>query len=261
MNGYSRGEIDRLGSRLRKVTRPSAEDVSLYVEWSRGHVAALSEVDLELDTRIKRVQRTGTFARSSRIKQISSVAAKLRRLQTKLSGLEDIAGYRVVVPSPDDVDRLLVECVTLHISRFRDYRVQPNNGYRALHIIVRAVDGKPVELQLRTRVQQAWADLTERFASEVDLELKYGGGPVQSRRLLDQFSVWGGHVDMSRRRFSVAQAYASAEEAMREIRVDTLAAPVTIEVPPGRRGDLLIEEVARFVNLCDGLYPSRGNEG
>ena len=99
MRDYSRAEIDRLGSRLRKMARPEGEDISLYVGWSRSFGAALGEVESELDSRAGRIEQSGGFLRSSRIKQIGSVAAKLRRMRTKLSGLEDIAGCRVVVPT------------------------------------------------------------------------------------------------------------------------------------------------------------------
>ena len=260
MRDYSRAEIDRLGSRLRKMARPEGEDISLYVDWSRSFGAALEEVESELDSRAGRIEQSGCFFRSSRIKQIGSVAAKLRRMRTKLSGLEDIAGCRVVVPTPDDVNQMLVECVTLRVSRVRDYRAQSHNGYRALHLIVRADDGKPVEVQLRTRAQHAWANLTERFASILDPDLKYGGGSAQERSLLDQFSFWGHHVDLSQHRFSVARLYADADKEMQRVKAATVAAPDAIELPRDRRGDELMMEVERFVKLCKSLYPSGGME-
>ena len=260
MRDYSRAEIDRLGWRLRKMARSEGEDISLYVDWSRSFGAALEEVESELDSRAGRIEQSGGFLRSSRIKQIGSVVAKLRRMRTKLSGLEDIAGCRVVVPTPDDVDQLLVECVTLCVSRVRDYRAQSHNGYRALHLIVRADNGKPVEIQLRTHAQHAWANLTERFASILDPDLKYGGGSAQERSLLDQFSFWGHHVDLSQHRFSVARLYADADKAMQRVKADTVAAPDAIELPRDRRGDELMMEVERFVKLCKSLYPSRGME-
>ena len=260
MRDYSRAEIDRLGSRLRKMARPEGEDISLYVDWSRSFGAALEEIESELDSRAGRIEQSGGFLRSSRIKQIGSVAAKLRRMRTKLSGLEDIAGCRVVVPTPNDVDQLLVECVTLCVSRVRDYRVLPHNGYRALHLIVRADDGKPIELPLRTRAQHAWANLTERFASILDPDLKYGGGSAQERSLLDQFSFLGtprrsiatsflGRPIVRRRR----QGDAKGEGGYgRGTRRDRAAARST--------GDELMMEVERFVKLCKSLYPSGGME-
>ena len=148
-------------------------------------------------------------------------------------------------------------------SRFscvRDYRVQSHNGYRALHLIVRADDGKPVELQLPTRAQHAWANLTERFPSILDPDLNYDDGSAQERSLLDQFSFWGHHVDLSQHRFSVARLYAGADKEMQRVKADTVAAPDAIELPRHRRGDELMMEVERFVQLCKSLYPSGGME-
>jgi len=36
--------------------------------------------------------------------------------------------------------------------------------------------GKPIEIQVRTALQQEWAELSERLSDVVDREIKYGGG-------------------------------------------------------------------------------------
>ena len=51
MRDYSRAEIDRLGSRLRKMARSEGEDISLYVGLEPKFGAALEEVESELDSR------------------------------------------------------------------------------------------------------------------------------------------------------------------------------------------------------------------
>jgi len=203
--------------------------------------------------RVGRVEQNDGFVRSSCIKQIGSAAAKLRRMFTKLSGVEDIAGCRVIVPSPDDIDRLLVECMTLRVSRVRDYYRVRSHGYRAMHLVVRAADERPVELQLSTLVQHAWANLVESFASIVDSELKYGGGPAQERCLLDQFSTWGRHVDLSLHRLAIDKVHTEADKAMQRVKADTLAVPVEIGLPRGQPAERLMEEVARFTRLCESL--------
>ena len=58
MRDYSRAEIDRLGSRLRKMARSEGKDISLYVDWSRSFGAALEEVESELDSRAGTVKLT-----------------------------------------------------------------------------------------------------------------------------------------------------------------------------------------------------------
>lgn len=70
-----------------------------------------------------------------------------------------------------------------------DRRERPSHGYRAIHVIVRML-GCDVELQIRTKLQDLWAQLSERIADEVsDPMVKYGGGPDQVRKLLFAVSV------------------------------------------------------------------------
>ena len=168
----------------------------MYVVWSTGYSGAMHEVQAKVAECSRGAGLDDPIA--ARIKQIDSVVAKLRRMPTKLSGLEDIAGCRIAVPTTGDVDRLLAQCVTLDVSRVRDYRESPNNSYRAVHLTVRAGDRKPVELQLRTHLQDLWANLAERCAALIDLQLKYGGGPSDLRDLLKLTSVYAATLDGER---------------------------------------------------------------
>ena len=61
-----------------------------------------------------------------------------------------------------------------------DRRERPSHGYRAVHLIVRS-HGKLVEIQVRTWLQDLWAQLSEKLADEFDPAIKYGGGPEQHR--------------------------------------------------------------------------------
>ncbi len=64
-----------------------------------------------------------------------------------------------------------------------DRRTNPSHGYRAVHIIV-ATHGVSVEIQVRTALQDLWAQLSERLADVVDSSIKYGGGTLEDRRWL-----------------------------------------------------------------------------
>ena len=152
----------------------------MYIAWSTGYARTMQEVQAAIFERAVDAGVEGTI--SSQVKQIDSVAAKLRRLPTmRLSVLEDIAGCRIVVATTMDADRLARACSALKISRKRNYHESPHNGYRALHLTVRAADGRPVEVQIRTEIEELWANLAERCAALVDPELKYGGGPQEFR--------------------------------------------------------------------------------
>ena len=60
-----------------------------------------------------------------------------------------------------------------------DRREHPSHGYRAVHVIAE-VQGKPVEIQVRTRLQDLWAQLCEVISDEIDKDLKYGGARRRS---------------------------------------------------------------------------------
>ena len=68
--------------------------------------------------------------------------------------------------------------------RVEDLRDRPRYGYRAVHIIVTALDGKLVEIQARTKNQDLYAQLVEKAADNVDLAIKYGGGPDELQKEL-----------------------------------------------------------------------------
>ena len=168
----------------------------MYIAWSTGYARAMQEVQAAIFERAVDAGVGGTI--SSRVKQIDSVAAKLRRLPTmRLSVLEDIAGCRIVVATTRDADRLAGACSALKISRKRNYHESPHNGYRAMHLTVRASDGRPVEVQIRTEIEELWANLAERCAALVDPELKYGGGSQEFREFLDEMSELGHQLDIT----------------------------------------------------------------
>ena len=131
-----------------------------------------------------------------RLKRFETVAEKLRRMRTSgLSSFEDIAGCRVVLPTMTEqrqvLDRIRAD---FEIARERDYQTTPRDGYRAVHVVVRA-RGRPVEVQLRTELEDAWAVASETLAYRLDPAIKYGGGPVEVRAILSRASVLCGLLD------------------------------------------------------------------
>jgi putative GTP pyrophosphokinase len=65
-----------------------------------------------------------------------------------------------------------------------DRRLKPSHGYRAVHLILREQD-KAIEVQIRTALQHAWAEMCEKCADIFDPSVKYGGGPQLLRNTLD----------------------------------------------------------------------------
>jgi ppGpp synthetase/RelA/SpoT-type nucleotidyltranferase len=57
-----------------------------------------------------------------------------------------------------------------------DRRVQPVQGYRAVHVIVYP-DAYPIEVQVRTEWQHLWAEWFERLADQYGRGIRYGDPP------------------------------------------------------------------------------------
>ena len=137
------------------------------------------------------------FEPSGRLpKTIQSIAAKVGRERTRLSTMQDIAGWRIVVETCPDQD----QAVALICNRFVvarppiDLRSTPHHGYRAIHVVVLALQ-RPVEIQIRTRWQHTWAILSEKLADQFGQDLKYGGGPATVRGLLGVLSSRGAEAE------------------------------------------------------------------
>jgi putative GTP pyrophosphokinase len=100
--------------------------------------------------------------------------------------MQDLVGFRVVVPRAIDQERLVALVPRDSSVRITDRRQQPSYGYRAVHIVRRDETGV-VEAQIRTRLQHRWAELSEHFDRAFP-GTKYGAGPPEVRQLLDSTS-------------------------------------------------------------------------
>ncbi len=99
---------------------------------------------------------------TGRPKHIYSIYAKMRSKGLTLSELRDLRGLRVIV---DDVRRCYEALSTIHqlwtpiSADYDDYIARPKpNGYQSLHTVVLADDGKPLEVQIRTREMHRHAE-------------------------------------------------------------------------------------------------------
>jgi hypothetical protein len=143
-----------------------------------------------------------------RLKRFSSVMNKLaREPHMKLSQMQDLGGCRAILPTVQDVKRLYTYyrggfSQTLFDSassfKYYDYIRNPKvDGYRGIHVVgryqARADNRKPwndqrIEVQLRSRLQHAFATAVETVTTFTREPLKFGAGPVEWRRF---FSLMG----------------------------------------------------------------------
>jgi GTP pyrophosphokinase len=103
--------------------------------------------------------------------------------------MQDVVGCRLVVEDVIEQEEVLERLRSLpwDACRVEDRRKTPKHGYRAVHVIVEVM-GKPVEIQVRSRSQDLWAQISEKMADRYGLEVKYGGGPPDARSFLNAMS-------------------------------------------------------------------------
>lgn len=135
---------------------------------------------------------------TQRHKRVPRILRKLRRMRDSPNGgsglyrMHDIGGCRVVLASVQDLDKYASHVRKRWGASFikdHDYVSGPKPmGYRALHYVVQR-DGRAIEVQLRTRGQQQWADAVESADSRIPgVNLKDESGPIE---LTEYFRVTG----------------------------------------------------------------------
>lgn len=102
-----------------------------------------------------------------RCKTVESIAQKLERKKKSTDkGLEevihDLAGVRIICFDTEQIDLIakrMSEAKQFQVLKVKDYVRNPKqNGYQSYHMILE-VDGKKVELQIRTILMDAWSSL------------------------------------------------------------------------------------------------------
>src|SRR5690349_20979771 len=153
----SKTALDRLGARL-AAYEPAAEA-------DREAFAAVASFYQEvLDTVTAQLAALG-FEATPRVKTTPTLVDKLRRQHTRLSQVQDLAGARFTVHDRAAQDQAVATITSKYESlgcscKVDDLRDDPSHGYRAVHVIV-SIDRVPVEIQVRTELQDSWAQIVE----------------------------------------------------------------------------------------------------
>lgn len=181
MPRFSKSQIDKLGEQLRKQDVPDERSIQLLQQVRAEYIAPMAQVESVLRNELG-------LHPTSRIKTINTIIEKLKREKTRLSRMQDIAGLRVsAVTNLIEQDEVVARIRRIFTdSRVVDRREAPSHGYRAVHVIV-PIDELSVEIQVRTRDQDLWAQSFERLADFIGRDVRYGGRPERPD------TVFGGH--------------------------------------------------------------------
>lgn len=157
--GQLKWELEDLAFRFlepdlyRSIARQLEERRTERESFVRGAVARLST----------ELARQGIDAEvTGRPKHIHSIYNKMRTKGLTFSEVQDLRAFRVLVADVKDCYAVLglVHQIWPPVPReFDDYISRPKpNGYRSLHTVVIAEDGRPLEVQIRTREMHRHAE-------------------------------------------------------------------------------------------------------
>jgi ppGpp synthetase/RelA/SpoT-type nucleotidyltranferase len=183
---------------------PTRSEIASAVEvvdyWRLLHADPMYEVAgvVESAIHLARAERSIAAADvSRRLKRLVTIVGKLDRFPSAdVTGLHDIGGVRAVLPSISDL-RAVAEVLKtrLDLTRPRDYIAHPpESGYRAVHLVAREA-GVRIEIQLRTALQDSWANLVEQIGADTGIELKFGHGPKEIHDRLRDVAIVFAHLD------------------------------------------------------------------
>lgn len=171
---YSKGEVTRAG---RVLIDPAAtvdqrmQALDIMSSWRAAHAYPMHALLMMLRRKSVEVDKNAVVVQ--RHKRAPSIIVKLERFpQMQLSRMQDIGGCRAIVSTVRDVEKLNVHIQnsrTRHkLHRVYDYIKNPKDtGYRGVHITYKYNGEKKeyedffIELQLRSKIQHAWATAVE----------------------------------------------------------------------------------------------------
>lgn len=198
---YSKNEIDKAGYALAGLSagNNSKDNAIEILENFRSiHVHPLKIFRKSLERKSKTLFNDSLI--SQRLKRAPSIVNKLKiQKKMSLSRMQDVGGLRVVMDNIVDVYRLkdLIRSGEKQVAfkstlvRETDYiENSKESGYRSIHLIYKYEKNVShdrqcrIEIQLRTKVQHAWATAVEVIGTYLRQPLKQSFG---DKELLDLF--------------------------------------------------------------------------
>lgn len=192
---FSRSQVNKAGEIL--VREITSEDFALdqwmwafdvLSNWRACHGYPINTFQATLRQKLKKIDTDALVAQ--RLKRTPSILSKLQRFSNmNLSRMQDIGGLRAVVGTMHQLRKLHHNYNTSRfthdlVSEF-DYIASPKpSGYRSVHLVYKykqkhasPYTGLQLELQLRTKLQHAWATAVETVGTFIEHPLKSSEGP------------------------------------------------------------------------------------
>jgi hypothetical protein len=208
---YTREEVAEAGRTfLVPLTSKKGNELALAVlerekalaisNWRSAHGFPLNTLQMNLRATARQFDPDPTVAQ--RTKRLASIRAKLERLpQIPLDEMQDIGGCRAVVETVDRVREIVAyyeerSQIKHRLLRKNDYIDHPKgSGYRGVHLIYsyhsdrhETWNGLQIEMQVRSRLQHAWATAVETVGTFTRQALKSSAGDEEWLRFFSLMS-------------------------------------------------------------------------
>lgn len=192
---FSRSQVNKAGEILIREMEAADFDFDQWIwafevlsNWRACHGYPINTFQATLRKKLKKIDADALVAQ--RLKRTPSILTKLQRFANmNLSRMQDIGGLRAVVGSMSHLQKLYHN---YKASRFTHDLVSEYNyidspkpsGYRSIHLVYKCklkedspYNGLQIELQLRTKLQHAWATAVETVGTFIEHPLKSSEGP------------------------------------------------------------------------------------
>lgn len=194
---YSREQVNAAGRELVRwdaLGEVSLDDVEQWTDamgivnnWRASHHFPLNTFQVTLRDRARRIDPRAVV--TQRLKRVPSVTKKLQRFKSmSLARMQDIGGCRAIVGTTAQVLALrdvYLNSSARHIqTNIKDYIDSPQDtGYRGIHLVYRYTSDRAttynnhlIEVQLRSKLQHAWATGVETVGMMLGQALKSNEG-------------------------------------------------------------------------------------
>jgi ppGpp synthetase/RelA/SpoT-type nucleotidyltranferase len=241
---YPKGRVNWAGDvligRINATATEQETALTIINNWRSSHSYPLQALKMTLRRRARQIDKKALVVQ--RLKRLSSIAAKLERSKNmQLKQMQDIGGCRAVVKNISRVNALLKlyteswaknPKVRAEFVKPFDYINKPKiDGYRGIHLIYkyrsksrrhRVWNGLRIEIQVRSRLQHAWATAVETVDAFTGQGLKVSGGTGTEKRDWGRFFALMSSAIACREKFPMVPDTPTTEsELVRELRALT----------------------------------------
>jgi ppGpp synthetase/RelA/SpoT-type nucleotidyltranferase len=200
---YSKRQVVEAGKFLAQDIPESRKEEAIEAfkiahNWRDAHVRPLVMMRAELVGRLKVLKFAHPTA--ARLKRMKSIRSKLAKGRLTLYQMQDVGGYRVILPSLAELEiitKSYQDGCKHELMGIDDYVDNPKrDGYRCRHLIFKFRGRGPdevfnrqrLEMQVRSQLQHAWATAVEAVGLYRSEDLKGGAGNEDWRRFFQLVS-------------------------------------------------------------------------